>query len=262
MKKNRMMRLASVLLVLVLLTTSVISGTFAKYVTTVSNEDSARVARWGFTGENADIAITDLFTTAYDSTTDASVSSDVDVIAPGTGNHASFTFTFNGGGTGAVPDGETGTDVTAPEVKYKLTVSTAGSVCDSYIKANKNIKWAVCTYKDYSDNNNAVLDSEYGTWDAMITEIQGLAGAENNAATPAADGLSASATYNPGKLPYISSSYIIAWKWDFDTNGDTAVTDITEYDGKTQNQYDTMMGNMAVLDDVSISISVTAEQLD
>ena len=47
MKKNKMMRLASVLLVLTLLSTSVISGTFAKYITTDSANDSARVAKWG-----------------------------------------------------------------------------------------------------------------------------------------------------------------------------------------------------------------------
>lgn len=47
MKKNRMMRLASGLMVAVLLTTSMISGTFAKYVTSDSAEDSARVAKFG-----------------------------------------------------------------------------------------------------------------------------------------------------------------------------------------------------------------------
>ncbi len=47
MKKNKMMRLASSLLVAVLLTTSVISGTFAKYVTSDEASDSARVAKWG-----------------------------------------------------------------------------------------------------------------------------------------------------------------------------------------------------------------------
>lgn len=49
MKKNRMMRLASVLLIMTLLSTSVISGTFAKYVTSGSASDSARVAKWGVT---------------------------------------------------------------------------------------------------------------------------------------------------------------------------------------------------------------------
>ena len=47
MKKNKMMRVASVLLVAVLLTTSVISGTFAKYVTSTSTAATATVAKFG-----------------------------------------------------------------------------------------------------------------------------------------------------------------------------------------------------------------------
>ena len=46
MKKNRMMRLAAFLLVCVLLTTSVISGTYAKYVSTATATDTAKVAKW------------------------------------------------------------------------------------------------------------------------------------------------------------------------------------------------------------------------
>ena len=49
MKKNIMLRLSAVLLVAVLLTTCVISGTWAKYVTTDTANDSARVAKWGVT---------------------------------------------------------------------------------------------------------------------------------------------------------------------------------------------------------------------
>ena len=49
MKKNKMMRLASMLLVVTLLSTCIISGTFAKYVTTDSASDTARVAKWGMT---------------------------------------------------------------------------------------------------------------------------------------------------------------------------------------------------------------------
>ena len=47
MKKNKMMRIASVLLVMTLISTCAISGTFAKYVKKVRGEDSARVAKWG-----------------------------------------------------------------------------------------------------------------------------------------------------------------------------------------------------------------------
>ena len=47
MRKNKMMRLASSLLVAVLITTSTISGTFSKYTTQDKASDAARVAKWG-----------------------------------------------------------------------------------------------------------------------------------------------------------------------------------------------------------------------
>lgn len=58
MKKNRMMRLASLLLVLVLMTSSVVGGTFAKYTSTQSGSDTARVAKWSFNVGDTNIAQT------------------------------------------------------------------------------------------------------------------------------------------------------------------------------------------------------------
>ena len=63
MKKNIMMRLAAVLLVSVMLTTSVVGGTFAKYVTSDFDTDTARVAKWGVT---VDVVIDGAFATEYD----------------------------------------------------------------------------------------------------------------------------------------------------------------------------------------------------
>ena len=84
MKKNKMMRIASVLLIAVLMTTCAISGTFAKYVTSAEGGDSARVAYWGVTvtayGEEA-------FVGKYNDAANANgtkVVSDEDVLAPGT----------------------------------------------------------------------------------------------------------------------------------------------------------------------------------
>ena len=90
MKKNKMMRIASVLLIAVLMTTCAISGTFAKYVTDAEGTDSARVAKWG-------VEITangETFTTSETGTVNASATantvlsagavSDIsDVVAPG-----------------------------------------------------------------------------------------------------------------------------------------------------------------------------------
>lgn len=80
MKKNNVMRIASALLVAVLLTTCAISGTFAKYTTTASGSSTARVAKWGF--GNATTIDFELFSDNYDNLV---VGTDGDlVIAPGT----------------------------------------------------------------------------------------------------------------------------------------------------------------------------------
>ena len=66
MKKNRMMRIAAFLLVAALLSICVVSGTYAKYTSTISGSDSARVAKWdikvGGTTANSQATFTfDLF---------------------------------------------------------------------------------------------------------------------------------------------------------------------------------------------------------
>ena len=65
MKKNVMMRVASVLLIAVLMSTCVISGTFAKYTTSETGSDSARVAKWGVT---IDVTVDGAFATEYEAT--------------------------------------------------------------------------------------------------------------------------------------------------------------------------------------------------
>ena len=89
MKKNMMMRIASVLLVAVLLSTCVIGGTFAKYATEATGTATATVATW-----NIDLNDTDMNTFTFnlfdtlkdsDKTNDETdVDTDAKVIAPGT----------------------------------------------------------------------------------------------------------------------------------------------------------------------------------
>lgn len=96
MKKNIMMRVASALFVSVLLSTCAISNTFAKYVSTGSSENSARVAKWGVTvtgtpGMFATKYATD--DTSFTLATDTVLSTE-DVVAPGTGGTmTNFTIT-------------------------------------------------------------------------------------------------------------------------------------------------------------------------
>jgi hypothetical protein len=87
MKKNVMMRVASALLVAVLMTTCAISGTFAKYTTTAVGSDSARVAKWAFELNDATMGNTFTFDLAetwtdYDGTAEVNVADKL--LAPGT----------------------------------------------------------------------------------------------------------------------------------------------------------------------------------
>jgi hypothetical protein len=107
MRKNKMLRLASGMLVATLLSTSVISGTFAKYVTTAKASDTAVVAKWGVTvsasgslfGEKYSKGTTTntptTSTTAGDFTVESKNSSNL--VAPGTQSDTlGFTFGING----------------------------------------------------------------------------------------------------------------------------------------------------------------------
>lgn len=190
MKKTKLMRAALLLLVLTLVTSCFVGGTFAKYTTSANGTDSARVAKWGF--NNASVVLTDLFKTAYDK----NVQGKVDVIAPGTTNSATFSFAYGGA-------------TTAPEVAYTFEVSTTGSTCDLSIKENTNIQWKL-------DNG------EWGTWDALITAIEALDGnRDDNKYAPGELPTAFNATDG--------NKHTVAWQWLFDTAND-ATQDVTDTD--------------------------------
>lgn len=198
MRKNKFMRAASGLLVAVLLTTCVISGTFAKYTTTSTGEDSARVATWGFE-DTSSITLNDLFKTTYDND---NVKGNDDVIAPGTTNSADFAFKYTGAEA-------------APEVAYTLTVDTTGSTCAQDIQDNKNIQWQLD-------------DGTWGTWNQLIASIKALSGNESGTKQYAPSQLPEELTGSNGKL-----THTVAWRWIFDdtkaettTNTDTKDTEM------------------------------------
>ena len=206
MKKNTMMRVASALLVAVLLTTCAISGTFAKYVTSASSHDSARVAHWGF--KETSFTIDDLFEKAY-----TNVGASADVIAPGTEGESTFSFQPM--------------NSTAPEVAYKITVSTEGSVCDDDLVANTNIEWKL-------DNG------EWGTFAQLLTAINGLSTDTIPAQTFDADWGA-------------TSTHTVYWRWLINENSDA---------NNEQNIKDTALGNKAGEDWVTLKITILAEQVD
>ena len=89
MKRNTILRVSAILLVLTLLSTCVISGTFAKYTTSANADDDARIAKWGVVVE----ATAEAFTENDDDTVISFVSGE-NVLAPGTdGNLCGLTIT-------------------------------------------------------------------------------------------------------------------------------------------------------------------------
>ena len=91
MKRNTILRVSAILLVLTLLSTCVISGTFAKYTTSADANDDARIAKWGVVVT----ADADAFSEDYDGTV-ISLTSDEKVLAPGTdGNLCGLTIEGN-----------------------------------------------------------------------------------------------------------------------------------------------------------------------
>ena len=111
MKKNNVMRIASALLVAVLLTTCAISGTFAKYTTNFSGNSAARVAKWGF--DDPSEVTFDLFADTYNNGAIASQGDD-NVIAPGASGSFSITLV----------EAE---EVRATEVAYRFNVDITKS---------------------------------------------------------------------------------------------------------------------------------------
>ena len=181
MKKNKMMRIASVLLVAVLLSTCAISGTFAKYTSTSTGSSSARVAVWDFTIGSTDITTSntftfDLFTTAY---TEENVDKDglannAVVIAPGTQGNATVTLTNN-----TEVNANYAVDFTANENGIPLQWSTNGSDWENDISdlditatainmggsANITIywKWAFETDSVVGTDQSDIIDTNLGT---------------------------------------------------------------------------------------------------
>ena len=234
MKKNTMMRLASGLLVAVLLSTCAISGTFAKYVTTASGSDTARVAKFGVEVQ----AVSSIFKTSYDGEDAITVlSSNTDnVIAPGTTGTA-VAFTIAG----------------APEVDVNVAV-TLGDYTRVTLPAGN--------YPDYTTAENDTYDAplyQPVVW-TLKKDSADVAGCVkvglNEIENYLKNTLSNNYDVEAGAFSTINGTYELTWNWAFDVN----------------DKADTVLGQIAggVIDepatgyeaDESFEFSITVTQID
>ena len=216
-RSSMMVRLVAVLAVVMMFTMCFVGGTFAKYTTSKSGTDSARVAKWGvkITGEATTFAKeyakdNNSFTVAANT-----VVSTEDVVAPGTGgNMAAFTITGQ------------------PEVAVRVAFTGTLELGDKWVDAGSNyycpieIKVGDTTFKGTSYASADLFEEAVNTKIATFTKDYA---AGTNLSTISGD------------APAIS------WKWAFEGNDDVKDT----YLGKQA-----AAGNAATIS-LSVTVTVT-----
>lgn len=233
MKKNRMMRLASVLLVAVLMTTCTISGTFAKYVSEGSADDTARVAKWGIEVASSGY----LFSTGYVKVGDGSgnIPGDTDltvfsstgdkVLAPGTkSNNDGMVLSM------------TGTPEVSVSVEYEAEIELENWVY------NGQFCCPLVFTIDGTEIDGADYYGRMSDFKAAIIE--------------AIEGQSAEYTPNTDLGAQASSSVQISWEWPFEG---------ANIAGVSRDVIDTYLGDQAADDNaatVTFEMNVTVTQLD
>lgn len=254
MKKNVMMRLASFLLVAVLISTSAISGTYAKYVTEAEGKEAARVAKWGVkVGVKGFDNVNDgLFSKTYAADSATSITTTVEaedkVVAPGTKNANGVSFTL------------TGTPEVAVKIDFVVKSSKSDKAIDVVLPAGEYTDWTESVNGEYKntytaaeyhpvvftliDNDSPKVPLKVGT----LAEIEAYLEAKTGEYEPNAD-LSKIFAANG------SGNYTLTWEWAFETGHD---------------KEDTTLGNIAAgttsLQSAStaldIAVSITATQID
>ncbi len=203
MKKNVMMRIASVLMICVLISTCGISGTFAKYVTKAEATDSARVAYWGFEEPTS----VDFKLFEHNDANVIGLVDETDIIAPGTKGEATLQLAFKENG-----------NIKAPEVAYEYAFAISATGSYDALDKNENFVWKL----------NGV---EYQKFADLQAEVMNL-----------------KETVEEGKLP-TTQQITIGWEWKFVETDDA-------------NEADTAMGNAPSLDNITVTLTITATQVN
>lgn len=223
MKKNKMMRIASVLLIAVLMTTCAISGTFAKYVTSDDGSDTARVAKWGVTVEVENFA---LFTEDY-ATDDA---------------NATFT------GTYSVSSANNDRD-------KLLAPGTSGSFADIAITGTPEVAVDVTVEATVELSDNWIVDEEFYCPIVVTVGEEAISGLTYDSAAEFADaiveaieGYSIQCAPNQD-LADLDANFDIEWEWEFYTDDAADVKDTALGDIEDDLTFD-------------ISVAITVTQID
>lgn len=235
MKKNTMMRVASTLLVAVLLTSCVISGTFAKYVTSATGSDSARVAEFG-------VRITangETFTDTYQGIEAGWTSKNTvdgegdDVVAPGTsGDMVKMTLTGS------------------PEVAVRVTYEATVFDLDGWTLYDGTTEYCPIVF--------TINGTTYGTNDTDATNKSATVADLENAIITVIAGYSKEYAPNTALTGVGPDALAISWAWAIDVN-DTNDTVLGDKAAGIAEDGSSMIPAPAT---ITITIKTTVTQID
>ncbi len=239
MKKNKSMRAAGGLMIATLLSTSIVSGTYAKYVTSDSAADTARVAKFGVT-VTADGT---LFDTTYKAATENSPGSNSaegtvltvqssnndKLVAPGTKNEDGLTFIIAG----------------TPEVDVQLNIAVEDTLEEVFLKANPSLPDmttgdATDTFDNAADYYPVKFTLTQSTKATPLVEGGTLAQVKT-----ALTGLTARYDANTD-LSTTVGTLKLTWEWDFDDSGNG-----------TYDKQDTLLGDLAAGTALAPAVALT-----
>lgn len=231
MKKNLMMRMASVLLIAVLMSTCAISGTFAKYVTSDEGSDMARVAKWGVVVEAKNFG---MFEMDYETDDD----------------EATFT-------------GDYSVSAAADDRDNLLAPGTDGKFADIKITGTPEVAVDVAIVATVTVSDNWIVDGDFYCPIVVTVGTEKISGLDYDNAGDFANAIKAkidgkSAQYAPNTnlgATYDTTNLDLAWAWAFEGVAGSEQTD----------EKDTALGNMAADGtdlNISIGVSITVTQID
>lgn len=235
------MRIACAILILTLLSTSVISGTFAKYVTTAEGNDTARVAKFGvvLTAES-DIFAPEYAKDGSGANTGVSVLADdtKDVVAPGTAGTMTA-FTIAG----------------APEVDVKVDVTLAQVDPISMVTLPAGTGYNNWTTADPADTYDVAANYYPVVWTLKQDGAVKATGNLEAIQTYLTDTLSGVYEVEDDTFDALNGSWTLDWAWAYENGKDAEDTTL----GQVAAGVDTVAG--AVLNE-TFDFAITVTQLD
>ena len=235
-KKNWTLRAAVLMLALVLITSCFVGGTFAKYVTSGSGTDSARVAKFGVTVTANGTMFAKEYATDDQTvvgTIAKSVISTDKVVAPGTTSNGDFVAaTING------------TPEVAVRVSYKLDAATLQ--LENWKDGDGKFYCPLVFKIKTPEGNQAIIGTDYTSADLMKATLVNAVASYTKDYAPGTD-LSGKA----------ADTLAISWEWPFETGADG--------DKPANNVKDTFLGDEAAAGraaTVSLTLATTVTQID